>query len=141
MNDMRTLAFLMKEAARVLAPYAELVEPDTKTWDGKRYVADENRYANVIAAKWWGVLSTLGEMLEMQDAALSRGQLDYLEHLLFGGMGSFVDFRLDPASNEKILKANKEIADLTGAMFAAFKELRLDSLESKMSVSSRTRAS
>jgi hypothetical protein len=121
----QTLADLVTEAARVIEPFASLSDSSAKVWDGKQYVAGLKQHFDPAAAKWCGVLSTLGEMLRLQPTAPSQGQRAYVERLLFGGMGSLVDFRLDEsAASTEALRANERLGELTHAMFEALQKMR-----------------
>lgn len=119
----KALADLITDAAEVMAPYTDDSIRPARSWNGKEYAASEPGQFDPAAAKWWGVLSTLGEMLRNQDAPLSQRQLDYLARLLFGGMGSLVDFRITAHGDEAVL-ANKRLDELTSALHSSIERER-----------------
>ena len=88
---MNTTAFITQ--VRVLA---EILKPLT--------IAGMN-LPDPYALCWWGILSTIAELLEAQESPISDKQLDYIKKALFGGMGSLTDLWFDPG----ILGSNAEL--------------------------------
>lgn len=107
----------LKEATEVLARFIQPVVSGAKRWDGKAYVPVQPADVDVQAAKWWGLLTAIAELISKQAGSPSQMQKEYLERLLFGGMGSFNDFALDEGrfgsaaheGNRELIRIRKEI--------------------------------
>jgi hypothetical protein len=65
------------------------------SWDGKAYVTSRPKTPDPYCLAWWLTLNTIADLLEAQTEPPNVRQIEYLEHLLFGGMGSFNDLYLD----------------------------------------------
>ena len=87
--------------------------------DGEQYVAGKVRQFDPHAAKWWGVLGTAAEMLRLQDSPASKRQVDYLKRLLFGGMGSFVDFRIESSASSEASSTNARLGELSHEIYSS----------------------
>jgi len=115
---------LLREAVIVLARFSDVSSPGVRKWDGHAYVPSGSSQADPPAAKWWGLLTALSGMLDAQTAPLSEEQREYLDHLLFGGMGSFNDFVLDQNRlGPDAAAANQELNRLRKEMFAEFRKM------------------
>jgi hypothetical protein len=120
----RKFADSLQATAGVLAGFAEHTSAGTLRWDGTAYTPAPPTPFDPYAAKWWGVLTALAGLLEGQDAPLSAQQKQYLERLLFGGMGSFNDFILDEVRlGPGAKQANQELAALRKVLFEQFRRL------------------
>ena len=118
---------LLQAAAEVLYRIAEPPNPGASlAWDGTAYVPASSlppRPFAPNAAKWWGTLTALAGILAGQ-RAMSDLQKQYLHQLLFGGMGSFNDFRLDEillGSDAK--QANQEVSELRSRLYEEFRRM------------------
>lgn len=115
---------LIQAAAEVLEIFTESIPPGGREWDGTAYRPSTGSVGDAHAAKWWGVLTTLAEMMRAQTAPLSTEQKDYLQALLFGGMGSFNDFALEEDRlGPKAAPANQELEKLRQRMFEEFRRM------------------
>jgi hypothetical protein len=112
------LVELLRQTAKVLSAFSEESLPGTRKWDGKAYVPSPARSADAHAAKWWGLLSGIAELLERQAAPLAAAQHEYLRGLLSGGMGSLTDFALDGKRwGAEATQANQELDLLRREIF------------------------
>lgn len=118
------LVDLLRASADVLAKFAESRAPGKLAWDGRAYEASDCSVADVQAAKWWGILTALVGLLGAQSGALTSQQKICLDHLLFGGMGSFGDFALDPeVLGREAEGGNRELDHLRRELFEEFQRL------------------
>jgi hypothetical protein len=111
----------LEKTAQLLAEFAEAPLPGARTWNGFAYVESSESRFDPFAAKWSSILTVLAEFLDGQDEPLTDRQKEFLNRLLFGGMGSLNDLVLDAnrlGSNAK--RANKELGRLRTELFAAF---------------------
>jgi hypothetical protein len=114
----RHLVELLRETAKVLSAFSDEILPGTRTWDGNAYVPSPARSADAHAAKWWGLLSGIAELLDRQEAPLTAAQKEYLRGLLSGGMGSLTDFALDGTRwGAEATHANQELDLLRKQIF------------------------
>jgi hypothetical protein len=108
----------LKETAEVLKPLTQSATPGGLTWDGAKYARSGERKPEPYALAWWSILTILAELIDRQETALSEKQIAYIDRLLFGGMGSFNDLRLDPNSFGGI---NKRLDEERQALYDTFK--------------------
>ena len=95
----------LKETAETLKPLTESAMPGSLNWNGSTYAKSaEEKKPEPYALAWWSILTTVAELIEGQETPLSTKQIDYLNSLLFGGMGSFNDVSFDPNSVGQIAK-------------------------------------
>lgn len=121
---MKTFVDLLRHATAILAPFSEPPNGGALHWDGTRYSPAGRDVYNPYAAKWWATLTAITEVVGGQDVPLSARQRDYLDRLLFGGMGSFNDFALDESQLGAAAKtANQELRDVRQVMFKSFRAL------------------
>jgi len=118
------------ESAEAIARYTIDADKSARSWDGMRYTEAESSQFDATAAKWWGILSATSEMLRRQDGSASPAQLDYLSRLLFGGMGSFIDFRINGTDGETA-KTNARLEQLAGALHSCLETERGSSTSSR----------
>lgn len=110
----------LRDMARALESFSEPASGGL-TWNGMAYVSGSHSSFDPFAAKWWAILTTLADFLEAQETHLSKAQRDYLDRLLFGGMGSFNDFVLDESQfGSKARQANAELVRLRKRMFEEY---------------------
>jgi hypothetical protein len=100
----------LRGLADELKPFTQEVTTGSRVWNGSAYVEAEPRKLNPYALAWWSALTSIADLIELQNAPLTPQQFDYLKKRLFGGMGSLSDFALDTkqfgdaaaAANEKL---------------------------------------
>jgi hypothetical protein len=119
---------LLEDVATVLGTFSESppVGASTLVWDGTAYVPAaeaEDRPFDPSAAKWWATFITVVALLAGQSCPLSEKQREYLNRLLFGGMGSFNDFWLDEELGSAAVKANQRLERLRDRLFNEFKAM------------------
>jgi hypothetical protein len=108
--------------ARVLAEFSEISPSGALKWDGNAYTASTSGPSDVLAAKWWGMLTALAGILDAQTTPLTVEQKNYLDRLLFGGMGSLSDLALDEQRlGPQAASANRELDRLRQELFDAFR--------------------
>jgi hypothetical protein len=114
---------LLEAVADVLAEFSEVGSAGARVWDGSAYVPMKTSPFDPYAAKWFGVFSSLIGVLTGEDA-LSDKQTEYLDRLLFGGMGSFNDFVLDEERlGSAAVRANQQLDDLRKKLFEEFRRM------------------
>jgi len=112
---------VLRAIAGVLAPFTESSASGTLKWDGKDYTPADSGLSDVMAAKWWGMITVLAGILETQTTPLTAEQKNYLDRLLFGGMGSLNDLVLDEQGlGPPAVQANQELNRLRKELFDAF---------------------
>ncbi len=87
----------LQNLAEELKPFTEEVRIGSRVWNGTAYVQAAPRQADLHALMWWGILTTIAELLEAQESPPSGRQAALLRQKLFGGMGSFSDYCIDAA--------------------------------------------
>jgi uncharacterized protein YukE len=119
-----TFINLLRQLAKLLGRFAEDEESGSLRWNGKAYSTTPQRRFDPHAAKWWATLNTLAEMLDAQNASISKGQRAYLDRLLFGGMGSLNDFQVDERRiGQEAKQVNEELRRLTKTLFDEFRRV------------------
>jgi hypothetical protein len=68
-------------------------------------------------------LSTIAQLLARQGGAPRPQQVDYLNAVLFGTMGSLQDFTLDVELNPEAREANRELGRLREELYQQFEHL------------------
>ncbi|MDO8291180.1 MAG: hypothetical protein Q7T44_18360 [Parvibaculum sp.] len=118
---------LIRRSVDVLSEFVEESPSGSKRWDGNSYASTVRTPTDIQAAKWWGILTVLAAMLANQSLPLSQGQREYIERLLFGGMGSFNDFVLDTEIfGEKAKLVNSHLDRLRGDLYREFSKYKDD---------------
>lgn len=103
----------LRATAAELKPLTESISPGQRIWNGREYVkSDELKKLDPYALAWWFTLIAIAELVEGQESPLTSKQINYLDGLLFGGMGSFNDMNFD----------SKNINQRKEALFASFKD-------------------
>jgi hypothetical protein len=92
----------LRAIAECLQPLTRSVAPGSAVWDGSRYVHQEVKSPDPYALAWWSILTTMADLIEHQECALSRNQLSHMKRLLFGGMGSLNDFSPSVPTQERL---------------------------------------
>jgi hypothetical protein len=119
-----TFIDLLRQLAKLLGRFAEDEESGSLRWNGKAYSKTPQRRFDPHAAKWWGILNTLAEMMDAPDASVSKAQRAYLDRLLFGGMGSLNDLQLDERRiGPEAKQVNEELRQLTKTLFDEFRKI------------------
>lgn len=117
----RVFVDVLQSIARILAQFGDTSPSGALKWDGQAYTPAITLPSDVIAAKWWGILTALAGMLDVQTTPITAEQKKYLDRLLFGGMGSLNDLALDEHSLGPLaVAANGELNRLRKELFDAF---------------------
>lgn len=112
---------VLRAITDVLAQFTDTSVPGALKWDGRAYAPSTTGPTDVLAGKWWGMLSALADILEVQMTPLTAEQKNYLDRLLFGGMGSLNDLVLDEQRlGRQAAQANLELNRLRKELFDAF---------------------
>ena len=112
----------LRAIAEELKPLTQSASPGAATWNGKEYVKGGAKNPDPYALAWWSTLVAVAELIDTQETPFSLKQIDYLNRLLFGGMGSLNDLYFDPktigASAELV---NRRLDEKRHALFVSFK--------------------
>ena len=82
----------LREVANVIEPLTHDIYKGASVWNGVEYAKSEvDEKPHPYALMWWSKLMTLADFIDAQDSPLSRDQMNYLQHCLFGGIGSLND--------------------------------------------------
>ena len=117
MSALNSFLRLLDDAAETLRPFIKSARRGGSSWSGKEYApVTETVEPDPYALAWFSSLHTMSGLLARQPT-LSQEQYSYLERELFGGMGSFQDFSLDPkrwgkqadAANERLGRIRDEL--------------------------------
>jgi hypothetical protein len=123
---MNQIEFLkqLRATANELTPLAQSTTVGALTWNGTEYVkSDESKRPDPYALSWQTMLRAIADLIEAQNSPLTEKQIDYLEHLLFGGMGSLNDLSFDPKSCGDVAKKVNDLLDKQRrALYASFKD-------------------
>lgn len=112
----------LKAVAEELKPLTQAASPGAATWNGKEYVKGGEKKPDPYALAWWSTLVSVAELIDAQEAPLSLKQIDYLDRLLFGGMGSLNDLCFDPkTSGASADLVNRRLDEKRQALFVSFK--------------------
>jgi hypothetical protein len=96
----------LRAIAKELAPLTRLTPRGAMTWNGTEYAASETAVTpDPYALAWQTTLMAVAELLEGQESPITAKQINYLQGLLFGGMGSLNDLFFDPKSNGEAASA------------------------------------
>jgi hypothetical protein len=114
----------LKATAKELAPLSQSARASSLMWNGTEYVrAGETRTPDPYALSWQTMLIAIAELLDAQEGPLTGKQAEYLERLLFGGMGSLNDLFFDPKVGGDTAKTvNDRLDKRRRALFASFKD-------------------
>lgn len=123
MNKERFIKELRATAVE-LKPLTEATSPGDLVWNGTEYAkTSESRTPHPYALCWWGMLGAIAELLEGQESPITSKQTDYLQGLLFGGMGSLNDLFFDPQANGETAKTvNDRLDKQRRILFDSFKD-------------------
>jgi hypothetical protein len=111
----------LRAAAAELEPLARTIRKNTAVWNGASWVKGlPLQEPSPYAAAWLFALTTLADILELQEFPLSDRQIAYFKQMLFGGMGSLTDLKFDwrklgPTAktvNERLSKRTEELYTL-----------------------------
>ncbi len=112
----------LRGLADELKPFTQEVTVGSRIWNGSAYVVAEPRKLNPYALAWWSALTSMADMIERQDAPLTRHQFEYLKKRLFGGMGSLCDFSLDKKQfGDAAAAANAKLDSKRSELYKLFK--------------------
>jgi hypothetical protein len=115
----------LRKIADEFKPFIDTSRAGSLSWNGVAYVKRKDKLADPYGLAWWSSLTTMADLLEAQESTLSAKQFDYLERVLFGGMGSLNDFWLnEDIHGEEAKNANNRIREQTTQLFGLFKLLR-----------------
>ena len=115
----------LRATAEELRPLTLASTSGSMTWNGTEYIKCEEKRPDSYALAWWSTLVAIAELIEAQGTPLSINQIDYLDRLLFGGMGSLNDLYFDPKSiGASANLINKRLDEKREALFTIFKKMR-----------------
>ena len=116
----------LKTTAATLEPLTKSTSLGQKVWNGKEYAdvkAGEEKKPDPYALAWLSTLLTIAELIEGQESPLSPKQINYLDNLLFGGMGSLNDLWFDETTSDASADmVNQRLNAQRNALFASFKK-------------------
>lgn len=109
----------LRRTADILQPFTRPPRPGALVWNGTAYVPSSDGSFDPYALSWWGILTTAADLIDAQGHPISTAQRDYLERMLFGGMGSLSDFMLNVSRfgegarevNAQLDRARKDLFD------------------------------
>jgi hypothetical protein len=112
----------LRATANELKPLTEAVPLGSLVRNGNEYAkASTGGSPDPYALAWFSVLLNIAELLERQEGSISREQTDYLNRLLFGGMGSFSDLSIDSRTWGNLAEAiNDRLMELRKLLYASF---------------------
>lgn len=114
---------VLRALAALFARFAETGSLGALRWDGTTYAPAAPASADPQAARWWGLLTSIEGMLADHDR-LNAHQKQYLDRMLFGGMGSLNDFAFDENQiGPDARRANQELDALRRQLFDEFRRL------------------
>ena len=112
----------LRAAADELKPLTQALTVGAATWNGVEYIKGVEKTPNPYALAWWSTLIAVAELMEAQETPATPRQINYLDRLLFGGMGSLNDLSFDPKSVGPIASdINVRLEIRRHALFATFK--------------------
>lgn len=113
---------LLQAIASILAQFSDTSgAPGALKWDGQAYTPTKAGPSDLVAAKWWGILTALAGVLDAQATPITAEQKRYLDRVLFGGMGSLNDLALDERRlGPQAAAANHDLNRLRKELFDAF---------------------
>jgi hypothetical protein len=115
---------LLDDAAEMLQPFVKSARPGCTSSNVEYASVTETVEPDPYALAWFSSLRTMSGLLSRQ-ASLSAEQYSYLERELFGGMGSFQDFSLDPNRWGKTADAaNDRLGRIRDELYASLVSLR-----------------
>jgi hypothetical protein len=111
----------IRSLADELKPFTQTISSPSRVWDGKAYVKSESREADPYALAWWHTLTTIADLLYLQETELGKRQVEYLRGKLFGGMGSFADYCIDVnRGGDSAKAANQRLNEKRTNLFRLF---------------------
>ena len=114
----------LRVAADELRPLARSIGKNTAVWDGSTWVKGLPRQEpSPYAVGWLRTLTTLADILELQECAISERQVAYMKDMLFGGMGSLIDLKFDSRKfGDKAESLNKRLSERTEELYTLFQD-------------------
>lgn len=108
----------LQNLAEELKPFTQDVRTGSRVWNGTAYVQAAPRQADPYALMWWGMLTTIAELLEAEESSPSEKQVALLRQKLFDGMSSFNDYSIDVARfGDAAKSANRRLSEKRTALF------------------------
>jgi hypothetical protein len=90
----KELLRLLRSAADTLEPITRQIRSGTLVWIGERYALPEKlQEPDPYALMWYGRFTTIASLLERGD--VTEAQLNYLQDIFRGSIGTLADFWLD----------------------------------------------
>lgn len=104
---------LFRQINEVLEPFTSEVNKGTRVWDGNSYIISaEKKELDPYALCWWAIITTICDLMMMQNYDMSEQLKDYLIKRFCGGMGSFTDSAIDEKKfGESAKKANSQLRE------------------------------
>src|SRR5215469_5660525 len=112
----------LRATADELRPLARSIGRNTAVWDGATWVKGlPQQEPSPYAVGWLRTLTTLADILELQEAPLSERQIGYIKEMLFGGMGSLSDLKFDWRKFGTAARTvNKRLSERTEELYTFF---------------------
>lgn len=110
-----------------MEPFTKSSSPSACVWDGSEYeyVKTEGKPVDAFALSWWTALRVTADLIEAQDGPVSDGQIEYIERMFCGGMGSFADYQIDTKTwGQKAKTANENIDRIRGKLHQTIQLLK-----------------
>lgn len=125
MSALSSFVHLLDDAAETLRPFIKSARRGSSSWNGVEYPpVTETVEPDPYAMAWFSSLHTMSALLERQPT-LTTEQYSYLERELFGGLGGFQDFCLDPKRWGKDADAaNKRLGRIRDELYISLVALR-----------------
>lgn len=113
----------LRAAACELEPLARTIRRNTAVWNGTSWTKGlPLQEPSPYAAAWLFTLTTLADMIELQESPLSERQVAYLKDMLFGRMGSLTDLKFDWRRLGPIAKqVNTRLSERTEELYTLFR--------------------
>jgi hypothetical protein len=91
----KELLHLLRSAADTLEPFTRQIRSGTLVWNGEEYaLPEELQEPDPYALMWFAKLTTIADILE-RGSDITETQLNYLQDVFRGSMGTLADFSLD----------------------------------------------
>lgn len=108
--ESKTIVTYLRELQAELEPFTKSSSLGARVWDGSEYVKTESRPVDAFVLSWATALRVAADLIEAPDGPISDGQIEYIERMFCGGMGSFADYQIDTKTwGQKAKTANENI--------------------------------
>ena len=123
--ETKKIVSYLRELQTELEPFTKSSSPGARVWDGSEYVKTESRPVDAFALAWWTALGVAADLIEAQGSPVSDGQIEYIQKMFCGGMGSFTDYKIDTkAWGQKAKVANENIDQIRAKLYQTIQSLK-----------------